>query len=149
MSSRKSGWIGVDLDGTLARDVGWRGEDHIGEPIPEMIERVKGWIEEGFDVRIFTARVGTGAGFSPVSQAEDTQEFADAQRQLIGAWCVEHLGKLLPVTAQKDWAMIEFWDDRAVQVIPNSGSTIEAFWKDAFQALIKISGITDENLGNR
>jgi hypothetical protein len=27
------GWIGVDLDGTLAHYDGWKGIDHIGEPI--------------------------------------------------------------------------------------------------------------------
>lgn len=28
------GWIGVDLDGTLAHYSGWSDPDHIGEPIP-------------------------------------------------------------------------------------------------------------------
>lgn len=37
-----SGWIGVDLDGTLAFYDSWRGIDHIGAPIPLMLQRVKG-----------------------------------------------------------------------------------------------------------
>jgi hypothetical protein len=28
-----SGWVGVDLDGRLARYDGWQGASHIGEPI--------------------------------------------------------------------------------------------------------------------
>ena len=51
------GWIGIDLDGTLAEYDGWKGVEHIGKPIPSMVERVKAWIIEGKDVRIFTARV--------------------------------------------------------------------------------------------
>ena len=30
-------WIAVDLDGTLAIYDKWRGRDHIGEPVPEII----------------------------------------------------------------------------------------------------------------
>src|SRR5207344_2652938 len=51
------GWIGVDLDGTLAYYDQWRGPEHIGEPVPAMLERVQRWLAEGKDVRIFTARV--------------------------------------------------------------------------------------------
>lgn len=105
------GWIGVDLDGTLAHYDHWRGEDHIGEPITAMLERVKGWLAEGKEVRIFTARVGGGINTSKA-------------RTYIEAWCKKHLGRKLPVTHEKDYAMIELWDDRAVQVIPNTGRTI-------------------------
>ena len=37
-----SGTIAVDLDGTLARYDGWKGIDHIGDPIPLMVSRVMG-----------------------------------------------------------------------------------------------------------
>lgn len=100
-----SGWIGVDLDGTLAHYEGWKGIEHIGDPIPMMLERVKQWLSEGKDVRIFTARVANG----------------DMAVRYIWAWSVVHLGQILPVTNVKDMNMIELWDDRAVQVIPNTG----------------------------
>lgn len=103
-----SGWIGVDLDGTLARYEGWKG-DLIGEPIPAMQARVKRWLAAGKEVRIFTARA---------------QNHPD-QIPLIEAWCREHLGQVLPVTATKDYAMVELWDDRAVQVIPNVGEPVD------------------------
>lgn len=44
MNNENLGWIGVDLDGTLAVYKGWNGPEHIGEPIPIMIDRVKLWI---------------------------------------------------------------------------------------------------------
>lgn len=98
-----SGWIGVDLDGTLAHYEGWKGGD-IGEPVGPMLARVKRWLAEGRDVRIFTARAST-------------PELVPA----IEAWCRRHLGRVLPVTNVKDYAMLELWDDRAVRVRMNTG----------------------------
>ena len=42
------GWIGVDLDGTLAEYLGWQGMGHIGEPIAPMVERVKAWLAQKY-----------------------------------------------------------------------------------------------------
>lgn len=50
------GWVGVDLDGTLAHYDEFRGDDHVGEPIEPMVRRVRKMLDEGKDVRIFTAR---------------------------------------------------------------------------------------------
>lgn len=109
------GWIGVDLDGTLAHYDGWKGERHIGEPIPVMVARVIEWVKSGREVRIFTARVTENltGGKSRASP--------DEMRHIIRAWCKTHLGFELPITNVKDYQMIELWDDRAVQVIPNTG----------------------------
>ncbi len=52
-----AGWIGVDLDGTLAEYHGWVSEQHIGAPVPVMVERAKAWVARGVEVRIFTARI--------------------------------------------------------------------------------------------
>lgn len=109
--SEPKGWIGVDLDGTLAEYTTWKGVEHIGEPIPLMLQRVKKWLAEGKDVRIFTARVGAQCTLG--QQLEATG--------YIMAWCAKHLGQAIPVTATKDFAMKELWDDRCVQVIPNTG----------------------------
>lgn len=101
-------WVGVDLDGTLAHYDSW---DHgrIGAPIQPMVDRVKQWVASGIDVRIVTARV---AGPEP----ERSLHIA-----AIGAWCAEHLGFVVPATCQKDYGMIELWDDRAVAVEANTG----------------------------
>lgn len=114
MSKHPDGWIGVDLDGTLAHYDRWRGNDHIGEPVPKMLERVKAWLKEGKEVRIFTARVSPQAcalNGIPVSFVEGA----------IGAWCMAHGLGVLRVTHEKDMAMVQLWDDRCVQVIPNTG----------------------------
>lgn len=108
MSGR--GWIGVDLDGTLAYYDKWRGPYHIGAPIAAMVERVQGWLAEGrFDVKIFTARVSGPDGE------------ADEIRKRIEEWSMEYIGIRLEVTNAKDYAMIELWDDRAVAVQANTG----------------------------
>jgi hypothetical protein len=104
------GWIGVDLDGTLAHYDVWRGPEHIGAPVPAMVERVKGWRQQGIEVRVFTARVCI---------ADHDEQFR--VRLLVEDWCVEHLGSRLPVTNVKDFAMVELWDDRCVRVVKNTG----------------------------
>ena len=117
--------IAVDLDGTLAFYEGWKGGE-IGPPVPIMVERVKKWLENGESVVIFTARVAVTPGlFSQESQREANQEFADAQVLLIKEWCKVHIGQELPVTAIKDFTITEFWDDRAVQVVPNTGQRVD------------------------
>src|SRR5215203_2623044 len=121
-----NGWIGVDLDGTLAFYDEWRGPLHIGDPIPKMLERVKRWLQDGREVRIFTARVQRQTpGVSPATHgpnepSPDLTRVEEAIRQ----WCKEHIGCVLPITCCKDYGMIELWDDRCVQVIPNTGRTI-------------------------
>lgn len=114
-----AGWIGVDLDGTLAHYDGWQGPTHIGAPIPAMVERVKRWLAEGRDVRIFTARVSHDESMPRIKEAA-------AAMTAIRKWCAEHLGRELRITNVKDYAMIELWDDRAVQVEPNTGRPIGA-----------------------
>lgn len=121
MSNNQQGWIGVDLDGTLAFYDEWRGPQHIGEPIPKMAERVRAWIAEGRDVRIFTARAEV------INSNPSPSFFGLDARQAIESWSLKHLGKILPITATKDLNMAELWDDRAVQVIPNTGVALRDF----------------------
>lgn len=108
-----SGWIAVDLDGTLAEYSGWQGPTHIGPPVPPMRDRVRRWLDEGLDVRIFTARVST----------PDQVERA-AVENAINRWCAEHIGCLLPITCVKDYGMIALYDDRAVSVVQNTGELL-------------------------
>lgn len=55
MSEKHSGWIGVDLDATLAEYYGYQGPIHIGPPVPKMLQRVKEWLAAGITVKIMTA----------------------------------------------------------------------------------------------
>jgi hypothetical protein len=99
-----SGWIGVDLDGTLALYDGWRGPDHIGDPIPLMMERVKDWLAADRPVKIFTARASVPEQIPPIKE-----------------WLLKHGLPDLEITNVKDFSMIELWDDRCVQVVMNTG----------------------------
>ena len=108
------GWIGVDLDGTLATHDGKQSK-HIGEPIPAMVERVKMWLEKGREVRIVTARAARTSFHIFPYRAEKIQ---------IEQWCLEHMGQVLQIQAHKDYSMIELWDDRAVQVQMNTGKQV-------------------------
>lgn len=112
------GWIGVDLDGTLAEYDQWRGAEHVGPPIPAMLARVKGWLAEGREVRVLTARVSHNGKEARMTEAA-------LARLAIRDWCVRHLGQVLKIVCEKDYGMIELWDDRAVQVVngePVAGS---------------------------
>lgn len=112
--TNNNGWIGVDLDGTLAHYEGWKGIDHIGEPIPAMVERVKQWLEEGQTVKIFTARISGASGDELTAIVEPIAKF-----------CLANFGQMLDVTCFKDFGMIELWDDRCVQVEPNTGRRVD------------------------
>lgn len=112
------GWIGVDLDRTLAHYDGGKGELHIGAPIPKMQARVKSWLAEGQEVRIFTARA------SRQYNLDGTECNIHEIILAIQNWTLEHLGQRLPVTNEKDYACIKIFDDIAVQVIPNTGEFV-------------------------
>lgn len=105
-------WIGVDLDGTLAQWDGWKGHEHIGDPIPVMLERVKRWIKMDIEVRVFTARASVPEHITPVQK-----------------WLEKNGLAGLRVTNEKDYRMLQLWDDRCIQVIPNSGELVKnATW---------------------
>lgn len=113
-------WIGFDLDGTLAM---WDAEapiTKIGPPVDRMVMKYKEHRALGHDARIVTARVAA-CGDSNASGVVDSQSFADEQRKLIEAWCLEHLGEVIPVTASKDFGMILLYDDRCVEIQTNTG----------------------------
>lgn len=120
--TKNKGWIGVDLDGTLAEYHGW--SDTIGVPIPAMVERVKEWLAAGRDVRILTAR-GTGGG--SLHNAE--------QLRNIAAWCKVVFGRALPITDRKDVHMDVLYDDRAVGVEKNTGRLMtDVAWRKGYDS---------------
>jgi hypothetical protein len=105
-------WTGFDLDGTMAEYDEWRGIEHIGAPIMPMVNLAKELLAKGEEVKIMTARV---AG-----------EDGDAARGFIEAWSLVHIGQIVPVTNEKDQGMIKLYDDKAVQVVENTGEIVEA-----------------------
>ena len=101
----RSGWIGVDLDGTLAEDEGTCMK--IGRPVPLMLARVVQWLEQGIEVRIFTARA-TVPKMIPA----------------IKIWLKEWGLPDLEITCCKDFSMIALYDDRCIRVEANTGKLI-------------------------
>lgn len=97
------GWIGVDLDGTLAQYPPENGKT-IGDVISPMAQRIINWNKDGVEVRIFTVRATTAAGRKQVKTWLKTNQLPD-----------------LVVTATKDSGLLELWDDRAIRVIKNTG----------------------------
>jgi hypothetical protein len=95
------GWIGVDLDGTLAV---WKQSGPPGDPIESMVAMVKGLLFRGIEVRIFTARASNEKLIPEVEE-----------------WCMKHIGLKLPVTCSKDFECIAIYDDIAHKVEFNTG----------------------------
>ena len=109
----------VDFDGTLATwDIPWQDDyKATGKPIPMMVERIKRWLVEGEDVRIFTARMD---GYHP----KDGPIPAHVTRKIIENWCLKHVGAILPVTNRKEYSCLRIYDDRAIQVERDTGRLI-------------------------
>lgn len=133
------GWYGFDLDGTLAKYDGWRGIDHIGEPVKPMVELIRRMHDEGKVVKIMTARVApkekpetkpnpyrTG---NWCIQEPDVQTWALKGEwtplEFIQEWCYRVLGFVPEIVYQKDALMLELYDDRVKQVVPNEGWLVE------------------------
>ena len=126
------GWYGFDLDGTLAKYDGWKGIDHIGEPVKPMVDLMKRMHDEGKVVKIVTARVaprrledGTvGEQFTWLTRGPSPDPDAKyTATQYIQDWCEEsaQLGFIPDIVYQKDHLMLNLFDDRVTQVEPNTG----------------------------
>lgn len=110
--------IYIDFDGVLAEHTTWKGFDHIGHPIPAMLEKVKTWLAVGDEVVIFTARVSN-------FNVHGVQKFdVEAITKTIQDWTERHLGRRLKVTATKGpWDYC--CDDSIEQVVRNTGLTLQ------------------------
>jgi len=97
-------WTGVDLDGTLAVWGGHSTLDSIGRPVPAMLDYVRQMVAEGVRVKIFTARAG------------EPEQIPKIKR-----WLEKHGLAGLEITNLKDYYMVRLFDDRCVQVEPNTG----------------------------
>ncbi len=100
-------WIGVGLDGTLAYLEGPIDPQHIGLPVPDMLARVLDWIDHGHTVKVFTPRACEEEGVALVEQ-----------------WMRDHGLPEMEVTCEKDLHMLEVWDNRSIQIIPNTGKPV-------------------------
>lgn len=138
------GWYGFDLDGTLAVYDKWKGIDHIGEPVKPMVDLIKKMHDDGKVVKILTARIaphkledGTvGESYITVPDGEGgvTRTYA---HQFINDWCHFNLGFIPEIVYQKDHLMLELYDDRVKQVVPNEGLLVEDLYRECGEILRK------------
>jgi hypothetical protein len=42
----------------------------------------------------------------------------------VKAWCIQHFGAELEITAQKDFLWKGIWDDFAIKIIPGTGMAV-------------------------
>ena len=145
------GWYGFDLDGTLAKYDGWKGIDRIGEPVKPMVELIRRMHDEGKIVKIMAARVAPRAnaeykdrekcvppGYAATADfsglSVDAKTWVEnmylvldtwGAREFVIDWCLKNLGFLPEITHEKDHLMLELYDDRVKQVVPNEGWLVE------------------------
>ena len=132
-AAKLAGWIGIDLDGVLVEE-----GDHLpdlGPPIAAGISLVRRLRADGWDVRIFTARIATDPDNPAWIAAAASYGFHTAgawvadQETRIHDFCLQHWGVELPITATKDWRMVLCYDDRAVQMVPNTGESLQELYE--------------------
>ncbi len=120
--------VAVDLDGTLAKD--YEGDFHpekIGDPVPEMMKKIKRWLDEGAEVRIFTARAQNPENIQPIRD-----------------WLKKHGLPDLLITNQKTMDISVIYDDKARQIVPNTGKEITESHHRAFDLFREIKKDIDE-----
>lgn len=133
------------MDGTASAYCGGGGYpwNQFGPPIEPMMARIRGWIAARQEVRIVTARVfpyihGENEDvLNRVHQCLVTGEYftvGDMVRCVQAYFCT-HVDAMLPVTCAKDYQMIQLWDDRAIQVVPNTGRTLSEEHEAVLSAL--------------
>lgn len=112
---KAEGWVGFDLDGTLAHYTPDNFDPLlIGPPVEAMLKTLKWHLDQGDPCFISTARV---------SHPHDSKEKVEQIRQAIRDWTEAHCGEALECR-DKDYLMKLGYDDRIRQVIPNTGITM-------------------------
>jgi FMN phosphatase YigB (HAD superfamily) len=108
-------WIGFDFDGTLVTYNKARKYDpaNVGTPIYSMVDLLKEYLAKNWKVKIFTAR------------ADENDPNHEKAIEALEAWCIKYIGQKLEITNKKDYALIKFYDDRAIQVEMNTGRIIK------------------------
>lgn len=157
------GWYGFDLDGTLAKYDGWKGIDRIGEPVKPMVDLIKRMHAEGKVVKILTARVSHrhNVNTDPSLGPDGPKDIYDGEQSVstfarhgdgtpacavkrkyasdfIREWCEANLGFIPEITHEKDHLMLELYDDRVKQVVPNEGFLVEDLYRECGKMLKEV-----------
>lgn len=102
--------IFLDLDATLSYYDGYKGVGVLGKPIPAMMDKVRRWLKEGHKITIFTARASNMIEVVAIKKWLKNNGLPD-----------------FPVTNIKSSHASVFYDDRAVQIVKNTGQTVEEY----------------------
>lgn len=147
------GWYGFDLDGTLAKYDKWEGINHIGEQVKPMVDLIKKMHAEGRVVKILTARVAPKEkpeikpnpyleNHLTIESPDDMPWAVHAEawtaREFIQDWCYRVLGFVPDIVYQKDHLMLELYDDRVKQVVPNEGLLVEDLYRECGKMLKEV-----------
>ncbi len=111
--SYKGRWVGVDLDGTLAIRSPERYTGEIGDVIPPIRDLIFDYINDGLEVKIFTARVA--------QECSVTGRSINQIKELIQDWLQANNLPRLEITCIKDRHCILIYDDKAITVTENTG----------------------------
>lgn len=117
---KHKGWVGFDLDGTLATYTGWVGFSRIGQPVPEIVSLMVAYASQGYEVRVFTGRVAP----DPDSNDIPVEDRRDLIRQWLSTCVVPYLPEGYPeikITHEKDKYLYMAYDDRVQGVVPSKG----------------------------
>lgn len=98
--------IAVDLDGTLAKKESPFSVYSVGEPVPEMLAKVRQARADGHRVILFTARASSND---------------PGVHRAVREWLLKHDLGDVKITCQKTPDISEIWDDRARGVVPDQG----------------------------
>ncbi len=111
LAQEKHAAIAVDLDGTLAHHDGRPFDpEHIGEPVPRMLAKVKKFLKDGEEVVILTARATEEKNIPPIK-----------------AWLKKHgLEAIKRITNEKTPDIETLYDDIAVGIRRNTGKVKQA-----------------------
>jgi len=124
--SSKNVHIALDFDRSLAFYYG--GKDAIksvGAPIPAMVDKVKKWLDKGYKISIFTARVAPVGKYGPRSDS-----FIREQEDMIRAFLKNSGLPEFEITAIKHPSFTYFVDDKAVGISENQGEFLLSFPKE-------------------
>lgn len=115
------GWVGFDLDGTLIKHCTQEEVVRyiLGEPIAEVVQLMHKEKANGYELKIFTARVSMGC--NPLEHTMARRIFVIKQTKAIQEWSKIKFGEIYDVTCQKDFNCIRIYDDRAMRVICDTG----------------------------
>lgn len=122
----------LDLDGVLARYEGWRGYDHIGDPLPGALE-FAGELAEIADIVIFTSRCSQDSG----GEYEPTVLSTGQLRIKIIEWLERHKFPYADVYVGLGKPRVAaFIDDRAVPCSPQTDKTAFKGAMDSVRAML-------------